>query len=47
MSGETRGLRNMLWYEAPATESDAPMNTAESMRGRRMFQKIVTAFGSI
>lgn len=36
MSGETRELRKSPWYDAPATESPAPIATAATMRGSRM-----------
>ena len=39
--GSARGLRNNPWYVAPATERDAPTNSASSILGNLISHRIV------
>ena len=45
-SGETSGLRNMPWNDAPAAESAAPTITTSRMRGMRMLKMTLSRLRS-
>lgn len=43
MSGETMGLRNRPWYDAPEMASAEPISSAAMTRGRRIFSTMLDA----